>query len=71
MPEQLSDYRESHWKLPPESLRRREKIQRRVRNKLGLHKWKQVVRTVANFNAAICRGAGNASHCFQSNLDYI
>src|SRR5260370_16587445 len=44
--EQLSDYRESDWMLPPESLRRREEMQRRVRNKLGLRTWKQVVQAV-------------------------
>jgi len=51
MTEQLSGYRESHWKLPPESLRRREEVQRRVRNKLGLHTWKQIVRSHAEGEA--------------------
>src|SRR5215510_4636796 len=39
--EQLSAYRDFNWTLPPDSLRRREEVQRRVRNKLGLRTWKQ------------------------------
>jgi len=41
--EQLSDYRELNWMLPPEAMRRREEVQRRVRERLGLRTWKQVV----------------------------
>jgi len=44
--EQLSSYREFNWKLPPESLQRREEVQRRVCNKLGLGTWEQVVEAV-------------------------
>src|SRR5438309_530243 len=44
--EQLSDYRESNWMLPPDASRRREEVKRRVRNSLGLRTWKQVVHAV-------------------------
>jgi hypothetical protein len=44
--EQLSGYRESNWKLPPESLQHREEVQHRVCNKLGLRTWEQVVQAV-------------------------
>ena len=49
--EQLSDYRESNWKLPPEALRRREEVQRRVRNRLGLRTWKQVVQAAGKWHS--------------------
>src|SRR2546427_12427496 len=44
--EQLSDYRHSNWKLPPESLRRRERVRRQLRNMLGLRTWSQVIHTI-------------------------
>src|SRR5260370_16265513 len=31
--EQFSDHRQFNWKLPPESLRRRKEVQRRILNK--------------------------------------
>ena len=44
--EQLDVYRESNWKLPPESRQRREEVQHRVCNRLGLGTWEQVVEAV-------------------------
>jgi Domain of unknown function (DUF6745) len=44
--EQLSIIRESNWKLPPESLQRREEVQHRACNQLGLRTWEQVVDAV-------------------------
>ncbi len=44
--EQLDVYRESNWKLPPESLQRREEVQHSVCNRLGLGTWEQVVEAV-------------------------
>jgi len=44
--EQLSGYDESNWMLPPESLQRREELQRRIRHQLGLRAWKQVRRVI-------------------------
>jgi Domain of unknown function (DUF6745) len=44
--EQLSVIRESNWKLPPESLQRREEVQHRACNQLGLRTWEEVVDAV-------------------------
>lgn len=44
--EQLSDYRESNWMLPAEALRRRMDVRRRIRHRLALRTWKQVVQAV-------------------------
>jgi len=44
--EQLSNCRESNWMLPPESLERREEVQHRICNKLGLRTWEDVVQAV-------------------------
>ena len=44
--EQLTDYQKSNWMLPPESLRFREEVRHRLRTRLGLSTWKQVVRAV-------------------------
>jgi hypothetical protein len=44
--EQLSSYLEHNWMLPPESLQRREEVQYRVCNRLGLGTWEQVVKAV-------------------------
>lgn len=44
--EQLSDYRESNWMLPAEALRRRMDVRKRIRHRLALRTWKQVVQAV-------------------------
>lgn len=44
--EQLGGCREFNWKLPAESLQRREEVQHRVCNRLGLGTWEQVVEAV-------------------------
>ena len=44
--EQLSSFRDFNWQLPPESLERREEAQRRVRERLGLRTWDEVVEAV-------------------------
>src|SRR5580704_13782906 len=49
--EQLAEYRASNWMLPPESLRLREDVQRRIRTRLGLPTWKAVIRAVGQWQS--------------------
>ncbi len=44
--EQLEKYQNSNWMLPPESLRFREDVRRRLCARLGLSTWKQVVQAI-------------------------
>jgi hypothetical protein len=47
--EQLSDFREVNWMLPPEAMPRREEARRRVRDRLGLRTWNQVLRATGTW----------------------
>jgi hypothetical protein len=42
--EQLGSWEDLNWRLPPKALRHRQRVQRELRQRLGLRTWRQVVR---------------------------
>jgi hypothetical protein len=50
--EQLSDFQQFNWMLPPESAQRRERVRRQLRNQLGVRNWAQVNRALGPLHTA-------------------